>query len=153
MKYILVFALVALISAGASAQSDSGIFLTIKCGKKIPKHTVMLTLKPVCLASSPIIAVSEIVSVTDVKRVDQRVHFDMALSSKAVMTLRQLKTNLPNSTFALVVDKDVFFVFSAGDLAVNSTFRFEGILKDQESFFKIQERLKALISNGGIQKL
>jgi hypothetical protein len=152
MKYTLIFVLVALLTTPASSQNESGIFLTIKCGKKIPKETVVLTLKPVCLASSPIIVVSEFESVTEVKQVNEKIYFDLALSQKAVQMFKQLKANLPGASFALVVDKDVFSVFAASDLAVNSTFRFEGAIKDQQTFFKIQEKLKALIS-GGTQKL
>jgi hypothetical protein len=153
MKYILIVAMVALLAIPASSQNDSGIFLTIKCGKKMPKETVMLTLKAVCLASSPIIVATEFESVTEVKQNKERIHFDLALSAKAVQVLRQLKANLPEATFALVVDKEVFAVFAAGDLAVNSTFRFEGFMKDQQAFFKVQEKLKALVNSGGTQKL
>ena len=153
MKYTLIFVLVALLAIPASSQTDSGIFLTIKCGKKIPKQTVVLTLKSVCLASSPIIVVSEFESVTEVKQSDEKIYFDLSLSQKAVQMLKQLKANLPDAKFALVVDKEVFSVFAASELAVNSTFRFEGVMKDQQTFFKIQEKLKTLISNGGTQKL
>jgi hypothetical protein len=150
MKYTLIIALVVLFATPAVSQNDSGIFLTIECGKKMPKQTVSLTLKQVCLASSPIILASEFVSVTALRQENQRVSFDLSLSSKAVSKLRQLAANLPSSQFALVVEKEAFIVFAARDMSVNTTFRFEGLQKDLPTFVRIQEKLKAL-TNGGTQ--
>ncbi|HZY82666.1 MAG TPA: hypothetical protein VFE50_24240 [Cyclobacteriaceae bacterium] len=151
MKYTLVFALVALLSTPALSQQDSGIFLTVPCGKKSPKETVALTQKTVCLASNPMILTSEFQAVKEVRQLNEKIFFDLTLSRKAVETLNRLAANLPSASFALVVDKDVFFVFSASALAGNnSTLRFEGGMKDQQIFFSTQEKLKALI-NGGSQ--
>ncbi|HMJ68312.1 MAG TPA: hypothetical protein VK508_05435 [Cyclobacteriaceae bacterium] len=153
MKYILLVALVALLCTEASSQNDSGVFLTIKCSKKIPRHTEMVTFKQVCLASSPIIIASDFESITDLRQNNEKIHFDIGLSAKAFKTFQQLKANLPEATFALVVDKEVFSVFPASDLAVNRTFRFEGVSKDRPVFSKIQEKLKALINTGDEKKL
>lgn len=152
MKYTLIIAMVILFSTSAICQNDTGIFLTIKCGKKMPKQTVSLTLKSVCLASNPIIVSSELESVTEVKENSQRhmIYFDLGISKKAAQTLRQLAVNLPSSTFALVVDKEVFSVFPASDLTGNSMFRFEGQQKDLATFARVREKLRAL-KDGGIQ--
>lgn len=150
MKYTLIFALVALIATPAISQQDSGIFLTIPCGKKSPKETVMITQKTVCIASNPMIATTEFQSVKEVRQLEEKIFFDLTLSRKAVETLDRISKNLPSATFALVVDKTVFFVFAANALSGNSTLRFEGQMKDQQAFFTTQEKLKALI-NGGSQ--
>lgn len=150
MKYTLVIALVVLIATPAVSQNESGIFLTIKCGKKMPKQTVSLTLKQVCLASSPIILTQDFQSVTAVRQENQKVWFDLVLSKNAVDKLRQLAANLPKAQFALVVEKETFIVFPASNMAVNSTFRFEGQMKDLPTFVRVQEKLRAL-TNGVTQ--
>lgn len=141
----LTFAFFA-IAGTALAQSDSGIFLTIKCAKGIPRVTSKLNAKQVCLATQPIINPTEFESVSQVKQEGQKIYFDLRLSEKAVIRLNQLVINLPDATFALVVDKDVFSIFPADQLSVNRTFRFEGKLEFQSDFFYTQERLHELIS-------
>lgn len=127
------------------AQNDSGIFLTIKCTRGIPRVTSKLNGKQVCLASNPIINPTEFESVSQVKQEGQTIYFDLRLSEKAVIRLNQLVINLPDATFALVVDKSVFSIFPADQLSVNRTFRFEGKLEHQNDFFNTQERLDELI--------
>jgi hypothetical protein len=151
MKYTLIVVLAAFLATPAFSQKDSGIFLTIPCGKKSPKHTVMLTMKTVCLASNPMILSSEFQSVGEVRQQGERIFFDLTLSRKAVVTMDQLAKNLPNANFAIVVDKDVFFTFAAQELSGNSTLRFEGPIKDQIAFFAVQEKIKSLIRGGGTQ--
>lgn len=128
----------------AISQDDSGIFLTIECGKKMPRHTVALTQKQFCLANSPIILVAEFQAVTAVKQEEQRISFDLHLTAGAVEKLRRLAANLPNTQFALVVEKEAFAVFPAKDISVYSTLRFQGFLKDLATFNRVQGRLKAL---------
>lgn len=146
MKYTLTLTLVILIAMSAVAQTDSGIFLTIKCGRKIPKETVTLSQAQICLANSPIIISSDFVSISDLKVDNQKVSFDLGLSPKAVDKLKRLATNLPSAEFALVVDKEAFMVFPATNLSVNRTFRFEGLQTDMGSFVRIQEKLKPLVN-------
>lgn len=145
MKYTLTIVLLFAATISAMSQNDSGIFLSVKCAKKSPKQTVMLTGKQVCLAPNPIILASEFTSITDVKQQGDKVSFDLTLSPKAVQMLMQLSSNLPNSTFGLVVDKDVFYVFPASDLTVNRTFRFQATGKDLQVFNTVQKNLKSLI--------
>jgi hypothetical protein len=148
MKYTLtlLIAVACLISATAFGQNDTGIFLTIRCAKKSPRQTVLMTNKQVCLAPNPIILSSEFTAITDLKTEGAIVWFDMTLTLKAVQTLTKISSNLPKSTFALVVDNDIFHVFSAGELTVNRTFRFQGTTKDLMTFTDIQKKLKAKIA-------
>ncbi|MEJ0033972.1 MAG: hypothetical protein WDO15_28210 [Bacteroidota bacterium] len=74
-----------------------------------------------------------------------KIWFDLIFSQKAVKTISQLSTNLPSANFALVVQKDVFTTFPAGEITANRTFRFQGTSKDHSTFDEIQKRLKALI--------
>lgn len=146
MKNILVIVLLALIATPAISQSESGIFLTIKCGRKMPRQTVALTQKQFCLATSPIILTSDFQSVTEVKHEEQKVSFDVMLTANAVARLRRLAANLPETEFALVVEKEVFAVFPAKDISVYSTLRFQGFTKDLSTFNRVQDRLKSVIA-------
>lgn len=153
MKYTLIIALVVVLATPALSQNDSGIFLTIECGKKVPRETVTLTLKQVCLATNPIINTSDFESVTEVHQENQKVSFDLGLSRKAADRLRGLVRHLPSAEFALVVEKEVFVVFPANNLNVKSAFRFEGGSKDLPTFLRIQEKLKSLTAkdDGGTE--
>jgi len=147
MKYILTIVLATMIALPVFCQSDSGIFLSVQCAKKSPRQTVLITNKQVCLAANPIILATEFTAVTDVRLQADKISFDLTLSQKAAQTLMQISANLPNSTFALVVEKDIFYVFPASDLTVNRTFRFQGTGKDQQVFNNIQKKLKTIVAS------
>lgn len=133
------------VSYAQVVQNDSGIFLAMKCGKGSSRHTALINHKQVCLASNPIILPAEFVSITEVQSAGDKIWFDLIFSQKAVRTISQLSTNLPSANFALVVQKDVFTTFPAGQLTANRTFRFQGTSKDHSTFEEIQKRLKSLI--------
>jgi hypothetical protein len=146
MKHTLTLVLGLLMSTTAFCQNDTGMFLTVKCAKRAPRQTVMLTSKQVCLAPNPIILASEFTAITDLKTEGMKIWFDMTLSTKAVKMLMKISSNLPDATFALVVDRDVFNVFPAKEITVNRTFRFQSTTKDQIAFADIQKRLKTVIN-------
>jgi hypothetical protein len=148
MKLTLIVLVSCLLSTSAYSQTDSGIFLTIKCGKKMQRESVLLTGKHVCLAAQPIILPEEFETVAQVKQENELIYMDLTISDKAVIKMRQLAQNLPESTFALVVNKEVFQVFATADISINRTFRFEGGINHQADFFQVQEHLKILISGG-----
>lgn len=145
MKYTLTVVLVCIAAFSAMSQNDSGIFLSTKCATKSQRQTVLITGKQICLASNPIILATEFTSISDVKQQGDKSSFDLTMSPKAVQVLMQISSSLPRSTFALVVDKEVFYVFPASDLTVNRTFRFQATGKDANVFNGIQKKLKALI--------
>jgi len=147
MKYILVILFFTLASSQVFSQGDSGIYLSIKCGKGSLKHTTMMTNKQICLAPSPMILPAEFNAITDVMTRGNHVWFDMTISLKAVQVLSQISSNLPSSTFALVVEKQVFYTFPANDLRPGRIFRFQGEIKDQGTFHTMQKRLKTLIES------
>jgi hypothetical protein len=145
MKYILAFVLTCIVATAAMCQNDSGIFLSIKCAKRSPKQTVKISNKQICLAPSPIIFTSEFTSITDVRTVGDKVSFDLTLSAKSVQTLMKLSANLPKSTFALVIDKEIYYEFPASDLTINRTFRFMGNDKESNILIMLQKKLKLII--------
>jgi hypothetical protein len=145
MRYILTTVIAMLMASSAFSQNDSGIFLSVKCAKGSSKHTALINHRQVCLASNPIILPAEFVSITALQQIGDKIWFDIIFSQKAVKTIAQISTNLPSANFALVVQKDVFTIFPAGEITANRTFRFQGTLKDHATFDEIQKRLKALI--------
>jgi hypothetical protein len=107
----------------------------------------MLSNKHVCLAANPIILPTEFNSLTDVQVIGDRIWFDLTLSANAIQKLMQLSSSLPTSTFALVVDQDVFYIFPASDIQIGRTFRFQATGTDKSTFTDMQRRLKNLIDS------
>src|ERR1700755_2510427 len=121
MKFFLVIIFAVAILIPAHGQNSTGMFVTIKCAKKSPKQTVMITNKQVCLAPNPIILISDFTSLTDVQQLGDKIWFDLTLSATAIQKLMQISSSLPNSTFALVVEQGVFYVFPAKDIQIGRT--------------------------------
>lgn len=134
-----------LVAFTAVGQQESGIYLTVQCARKSERHTVAISSKQICLAAHPIILSGEFQAVTDMMEQGDKIWFDVTLSNKALQTLLQLSNNLPNSTFAFMIEQDVFSTFAASDLMVGRTFRFQGTGKNKSVFSDTQKKLKALI--------
>lgn len=138
-------ALMAYSPAGAQATGDTGIYLTIKCSKNIPRQAVMLTGRSVCLPSSPIILPADLESVGDVTTAGNVVYFELTFRPKARDRLAALTANLPGTNLALVVNGEVFFVFKAEDLKVLRTFRFQSSIDNLSAFNRVNASLKELV--------
>jgi hypothetical protein len=107
----------------------------------------MLTNKQVCLAANPIILAAEFTSISDVQSQGDTMWFDLTLSPKAIQTMLQLSANLPDAKFALVVEKEVFYVFPASDLRIGRTLRFQVTSKDKLTFTEMQKKLKVVLAS------
>jgi hypothetical protein len=130
---------------GQSQPESTGIYLTIKCSRKIPRQPVVLTGRPVCLAPNPLISAADFESIGEVVGNDVTVYFEVTFRPKARERLAMLTANLPTANLALVVDKEAFCVFKAEELKVLRTFRFQGYAKDTEAFHRIYAKLRAEI--------
>lgn len=146
MKYIPTIIFACAIAISGYSQTESGIYLTIQCAKRSPRQTVMLTNKQVCTATNPIIMVTEFTAITGIIDVGDKMSFDLTLSVKAVQKLMQLSASLPNSIFALMVDKSVFYVFPASDIQVGRTFRFQANGKDKSTFYDMHRKLRDVVN-------
>jgi hypothetical protein len=135
-----------LIALPAFCQNDSGIFLSVRCGKGSHRHISVINHIQVCLANSPFILTSEFVSVTEIESKGDAIWFDLTISSKGVKQISQIVESLPTTNFAFVIDKDVFSVLPASDLKANRTFRFKGEEINYYAFSDTQKKLKALIA-------
>ena len=123
------------------------MYLTVQCAKKSERHTVAISNKPICLAPQPMILTNEFTSVSALQELGDKLWFDITISQKALQTLVQISSNLPNSTFAFVVEREVFSTFGAGDLMVGRTFRFQGTTKERSLFHGTQKKLKAIVDS------
>lgn len=130
-------------AVGQTPLSDTGIYLTIKCSKNIPRQSVLLTGRSVCLAPSPIILPADFESVGEVVNTNKMIYFELTFRPKATERLAKLTANLPGSNLALVVDDEVFFVFKSDDLKVLRTFRFQGDPENIASFTRVNASLRA----------
>jgi hypothetical protein len=130
-------------AVGQSQPDDTGIYLTIKCSKSIPRQNIVLTGRSVCLAPSPIIVPADFESVGDVVNNNNVVYFELTFRRKAKERLAMLTANLPGSKLALVVDSEVFFVFGADELKVMTTFRFQGDSEHLAAFNRVHDSLRA----------
>jgi len=148
MKLVLLIFFALAVSYSAFGQTEQGIYLTVQCAKKSQKHKVLISEKQVCLAPNPIILVKEFEEVSEMQRAGEKIWFDITVSNKAVQTLVQISQNLSSSTFAFVVDEEVFSIFAASGLVVGRTFRFEGTGKHKSIFEDTQKKLKAAINRG-----
>jgi hypothetical protein len=154
MKCTIVLALVVLLSTQAMSQNDTGIFVTIKCSKNMPKQTAYIQSSLVCLAPSPLIEMTDFESVTEILLEGQKVlYFDLGLSRSASERIHQLSTKLPSSTFALKIKESLFSTFPATDVTKSATFRangtirFKGKVDDLPMFLQVQEDLEKLIKD------
>jgi len=145
MKYFLTIIIATFVAASAFSQSESGLYLTVPCAKRSTKHTTAINTKQVCLAAHPIIFITDFEGITDLQASPDKVWFDVIISSNAVHKLVTISNNLPESTFAFFVEKEVFSTFEAKDLLVGRTFRFQGTEKNRAVFMSTQKKLKALI--------
>lgn len=148
MKLALSVFFVFFIAIAASSQNQEGIYLTIQCAKKAPKQSVAISDKQVCLAPNPIINISEFELVSDLQVAGDKIWFDVTVSHKALQTLLRISQNLPESTFAFVIDKQVFSTFTANELAIGKTFRFQGTGKERGLFSGTQKKIKEAIERG-----
>lgn len=146
MKYILIVVLAVAVGFSACGQNDSGIFLSVQCARKSEKHMVALTGKQICITPSPMILSSEFTAITDLEEQGDKIWFDLTISQKALQTLLRISSSLPKSTFAFVVDKDVFSTFAADDLLVGRTFRFQATSKHKLIFSETQKKIKTLLA-------
>lgn len=145
MKYFLTIIFATFVAVSAFSQTESGLYLTVKCAKRSTKHTTAINTKQVCLAAHPIIFISDFEAISDLQASPDKVWFDLVLSDKAVQKLVTISNNLPESTFAFFVENEVFSTFEAKDLLVGRTFRFQGTEKNRAVFASTQKKLKLLI--------
>jgi hypothetical protein len=155
MRIYILAILLLLLVGHIHAQSNSGIYLTLKCDKNTKKHKVMfavqdsdITKKPVCVTSQPIIAVEDFEKVSELQEFDianQRfTYFDLTLSQKGFKTLDKVKRSLTTATISLMVEDNILFILNVSEIEFLKTFRFQtyGTKSQLES---IHRKLKEMI--------
>lgn len=123
----------------------TGIFLTVECTKDVPRQHVMMSSRTVCLAQSPIILPKEFKSIGNLVDADKRVYFDLTFTDRGYKALVDLTAKLPQSSLALVVDDEVFFVFKSSEQRIAGTFRFNSPAKRHKQLAEVHQKLEQAI--------
>jgi hypothetical protein len=142
-KIFLILTL--LIQLDEEKLDETGIYLPIKCTRHDTKYQVLLTSKEVCLASKPIISYKEFSKISNLNEIGDQVYFDLTFSTKEYGVLSKLNESFPYIDLALVVEDEVFIVFTAADRKLNQTFRFQSNINSGLHFKKIHSKLANLV--------
>lgn len=126
---------------------ETGIYLPIKCTRHDTKYRVLLTSKEVCLAGKPIISSTGFSNVSNLIQLHDQIYFDITFSQKAFGVLKKLNESFPYNDLALVIEDEVFFVFTSADRKLNQTFRFQSDLKSESHFRRIHSKLVNLVKD------
>jgi hypothetical protein len=137
--------LILLIQLDEEKIDETGIYLPIKCTRHDTKYRVLLTSKEVCLAGKPIISSTGFSNISNLIQLNDQIYFDITFSQKAFGVLRKLNESFPYTDLALVIEGEVFFVFTAADRKLNQTFRFQSDLKNEPHFRRIHSKLANLV--------
>jgi len=127
-------------------QKETGIYFTVKCNRHVPSQTVLLTSKSVCLTGNPIIISADFESVSEVRTVNDEVHFDLKLTSKGYNRLLKIQTSFPNSELAFVVEGDVFIIYDTSKSKVQTILRIQRPSNNIELFILLQSKLEKLLT-------
>jgi hypothetical protein len=120
---------------------ETGIFLPIKCTRHDKIYSVLLTSKVVCITSKPIISFEEFDEISPLIEFGNHIFFDVTFSVKAFDVLRKLNESFPYTDLALVVEDEIFAVFTAADKKINQTFRFQSDFNQAPQFKRIHGKL------------
>lgn len=123
----------------------TGIYIPIKCTRHDQTYRVLLTSKDVCLTGRPIISFEEFSTISNLIELQDQIYFDITFSKKAYDVLRKLNESFPYADLALVVEDEVFIVFTAADRTLNQTFRFQSDLNSGTHFRRIHSKLANLV--------
>jgi hypothetical protein len=146
MKRCLLLFLVMILTVGAGAQSGStGIYMPLKCTRHTQTYIVTLSLKPICLANNPIVPIKDFESVSNLAEYDDVVYFDITFTPAGFSTLNKLNKSFPYTEMAFMIDQEVFITFNMANKQINRTFRIQGQWKDKEFFYRVYNKLEALM--------
>ena len=112
--------------ASFQEEESSGIYIVLKPLKKTTCENelkMVIDQAKLCISKKPIITVDQIDFITPIKYdpVIESYYIDIGFSPTGMVTLNKTYTSLPNTKFALVVDKDIVCIFSVREeMAVKS---------------------------------
>lgn len=120
----------------------SGLYLPVKCSSLVTSYPLILTGKPVCVTTMPIIPITEFESVSKMESKQSVIFFDITLSGKGFDTLVQLRNNFPALEVVLMVDGEAFMLMNLGQRQITRVFRFQGVYADFSKFKTVQQKLE-----------
>ncbi len=136
-----------IISTVVYGQSASGLFLTVACDKNIPKHTTDPKGKPICITEFPIVEVQGFQRISELVRDGTDVYFDLTLTQEAYKKTNNIASRLTNSSFALVVDGEVFAVISFKEMKNKIVQRFSGSIANYVFIERAHTKLATLVES------
>jgi hypothetical protein len=143
----IVFATCLMISFAAQPQQKlTGIFVPIKCSRHVDSYLIQLSQKQVCLPSNPILSEKNFESVSNLIEDANDVYFELTFTQQGYATLVRLQNSFPYTELALMVEGEVFMIFTMSDKRVNRTFRFQSQLKDRDLFLSAQTKLTGKVA-------
>jgi hypothetical protein len=140
----LIF-LTTLIITARSQETSTGIFLTTKIKKNCQNILFTNDKKTkVCVTMNPIISVKDFVYITDIKKdIDNRHSFSLIFSNEGYEKLKKLYAQLPNSEFALVVEKIVIGYIKNLETIKNKSLLIDGT---EDEILSIHHGLEAVVN-------
>lgn len=108
MKLVALFALMILPATTAYPQDElDGIFVTAS-NKNCGQELVTFQKEKICIASKPIIPITDFAYITDLKTdLNQTLYFNLVFTPPGYDKIKKLSSGLPNAQFVLVVKKQV----------------------------------------------
>ena len=138
--FVLLFA-----SGLAYCQSQTGLFLTVPCDKNTPKHSYKPKEKPICITELPLVSLDGFAKIGDLTLSGVNVFFDITLSQDAYKKTNGIASVLTNSSFALVIEDEVFAIIPFKEMRNKIVQRFQGKITDYGLMETGHAKLKAMV--------
>jgi hypothetical protein len=130
-------------------EESSGIYIVLKPLKKTTCENelkMVIDQAKLCISKKPIVMVDQIDFITPIRYdpVIESYYIDVGFSPTAMVTLNKTYTSLPNTKFALVVDKDIVCVFTVREEISVKSVRIgqDAPLKDLQTIREILSKIK-----------
>lgn len=136
-----------LFSSLACGQSQTGLFLTVPCDKNTPKHSYKPKEKPICITELPLVSLDGFAKIGDLTLAGVNVYFDITLSQEAYKKTNGIASVLTNSSFALVIEDEVFAIIPFKEMRNKIVQRFQGKITDYGLMEAGHTKLKTLIEH------
>lgn len=144
MHATLMFVLL-LVSGLACGQSQTGLYLTVPCDKNTPKHSYVPKGKPICITELPLVSLDGFASIGDLNHSGVNVYFDITFTQEAYKKTNGIASVLTNSSFALVIEGEVFAIITFKEMRNKIVQRFQGKITDYGLMETGHTKLKTMI--------
>jgi hypothetical protein len=146
--FLTMFLLLVSGSVFSQAQTQTGLYLTIPCDKNTPKHSyVPKGKRSVCITELPIVSSQGFASIGPLNQNGADVYFDITFTQEAYKKTNGVASMLNNSSFALVIEGDVFAIIAFKEMRNKIVQRFKGNIIDYGAMESGHAKLKGIIES------